>query len=68
MMDEEKRPRLSDQMKKKEDKEGVSQLEAPRQDLQTYLTLEPTVDFENERKLQELHDLVAKHWELEAIG
>ncbi len=68
MMDEEKRPRLSEQMKKKEDQEGVSQLEAPRQDLRTYLTLEPTVDFENERKLQELHDLVAKHWELEAIG
>ncbi len=61
MMDEEDRPRLSDQMKKKEDKEGVSQLEAPHQDLQTYLTLEPTVDFKNERKLQELHDLVAKH-------
>ena len=68
MMDEENRPRLSEQMKKKEDREGVSQLEAPHQDLQTYLTLEPTVDFENERKLQELHDLVAKHWELEAIG
>ncbi len=67
-MDEEDRPRLSDQMKKKEDQEGVSQLEAPRQDLQTYLTLEPTVDYENERKLQELHDLVAKHWELKAIG
>jgi hypothetical protein len=32
-------------MKKKEDQEGVSQLEAPRQDLQTYLSLEPTVDF-----------------------
>jgi hypothetical protein len=48
-------------MKKKEDIQGASQLEAPRQDLQAYLTLEPTVDFENERKLQELHDLVAKH-------
>ncbi len=68
MMDEDNRPRLSDQMKKKEDTEGVSQLEAPRQDLQTYLNLEPTVDFENERKLQELHDLFAKYWELEAIG
>jgi hypothetical protein len=68
MMDEENRPRLSDQMKKKGDQEGVSQLETPRQDLQTYLTLEPTIDFENKRKLQELHDLVAKHWELEAIG
>jgi hypothetical protein len=68
MMDEETRPRLSEQMKKKEDQEGVSQLEAPHQDLQTYLTLEPTIDFENERKLQELHNLVAKHWELKAIG
>jgi hypothetical protein len=68
MMDEENRPRLSDQMKKKKVQEGVSQLEAPRQDLQTYLTLEPTVNFDNKLKLQELHDLVAKHWELEAIG
>ncbi len=65
---DENRSRLLDQMKKKKDTEGVPQLEAPRQDLQTYLTLEPTVDFDNERKLQELHDLVASHWELEAIG
>jgi hypothetical protein len=54
MMDGENGPRLSDQMKKKEDIEGASQLEAPRQNIQTYLTLEPTVDFENERKLQDL--------------
>jgi hypothetical protein len=68
MMDEENRPRLLDQMKKKEEIEGASQLEAPRQNLQTYLTLEPTVDFENKRKLQELHNLVAENWELKAIG
>jgi hypothetical protein len=54
-------------MKKKEDIEGPPQLEAPRQDLQTYLTLKPTVNFEIERKLQELHVLVNKHWELKAI-
>jgi hypothetical protein len=68
MMDEENRPRLLDQMKKKEDIDGASQLEARQQDLQTYQTLEPTVNFENKQKLQGLHNLVAKHWELEVIG
>ncbi len=43
-------------------------MEAPHHNLQTYLTLAPTVDFENEQKLQELHDLFAKQQELEAIG
>jgi hypothetical protein len=37
-------------------------LEAPHHNLQTYLTLEPTVNFEKETKLQELHDLVAKQF------
>jgi hypothetical protein len=69
MMQENNQPKLSDQLKKKkEDFEGASFQEAPQTGLQTYLALEPTIDFENDRKLQELHDLVAKHWELEAIG
>ena len=41
---------------------------SPSKDLRTYLSMKPTIDFENERKLEALHDLVARHWELEAIG
>jgi hypothetical protein len=39
-----------------------------KEDLRTYLSMKPTIDFDSERKLEALHDLVAKHWELEAIG